>query len=454
MSGAAVNACAWSAYINFLFKGQVVNMTQLYVAHWESAPRPLSTQPDLLAALIVLVIVVIISLGANCSSKINAVIVCINVLVLSFTSVVGFAYADLDNWRLKDKGGFLPYGFGGVLSGSTACFWAMSGYEASATSIEEAKTPHKSIPIATFIAIIFVTVLYVLTSSAITLLTPFDSIDSLAPLPSAFAARDITWAKYIVLFGPLCGLTTTLLNAVFSFVRMVYAMSNDGLLFPFLSKVHNCSHIPLWSVFICCIVVMPIACFMDMKDIFGFGVILALLQYTLISVIVMLLRYQPAKEQHTSINTNVVYSNVPVEQISLSNEHNFDEDGNEMLLNSNGDAANDIYTSQPHQTLLKPSMVWLSKCLCCYTDYVIPVVLFCLVVSCSVVGTLLCSCYHLIVQGNAVVIIVVVFLSLLSLMIVGILAAHKQNVTHLVIKVSHLMDTWKYGNNIITVNNE
>ena len=446
IAGAAVNACSWSAYMNFLFHDQVKNLTQTYIAHWESAPRPLSTQPDILACVIIVIVVFVIAMGANCSSKINTVIVCINVMVLLFTSVVGFIYADLDNWRLKDKGGFLPFGFGGVLSGATACFWAMSGYEAAAVSIEEAKTPQKSIPRATLIAILSVTVLYLLTSSAITLVTPYDTIDTLAPLPSAFASRDITWAKYIVLFGPLCGLTTTLLNSVFGFVRITYAMSKDGLLFPFLSNVHGCSRIPLWPVFVCALVILPISCFMDLKDIIGFGIVLALLQYTLISITVLILRYRPVKQELTNMSANSDYSTVPLEHIA--NTDNFDDDDDDddddvtsmLPMNGrngdlNGNANVKSLTLTAKQSHLHPRCTWLSRCLCCSADYVTLTLIILMLVSLSGLSATVYMCYVPLTEGDWVVLVSVLLLTALSLVLVCLLAAHKQNVANLVIKV-------------------
>ena len=428
MAGSAVNACAWSAYVDYLFEGKIVNLTQTFVAHWPSVHRPMSPQPDLLAAAILIVVIIVIACGANCTSKINAIIVCVNIAVLVFTSIVGFIYADLDNWRLKDKGGFLPHGFVGVLSGSTACFWAMSGYEASAISIEEAKTPQKSIPRATFIAIALVTILYLLTSSAITLVTPYDAIDTLAPLPSAFSSRGIIWAKYIVLFGPLLGLTTTLLNSMFGFVRIVYAMSKDGLLWPRFSHVHSFSHIPLWSLFLGSLIIIPVACLMDLKDIISFGVVLALLQYSLVSVIVIILRYKPLQN-----NTHHGFHGVMMEDVSA--DDNFDEDTAELVQNGNSYNV-PMVPKLMKQANLRSSYIWLADILCCEVSSVIPVILFFLLLIICIVVVLCYLMFSMILSSSLIYILLIALLCATALLLLMIIAAHKQNVENLIIKVT------------------
>ena len=43
--------------------------------------------------------------------------------------------------------------------------------------------------------------LYMGSSSALTLMVPYDTADVAAPFPAAFAARGARWAQYIVALG-------------------------------------------------------------------------------------------------------------------------------------------------------------------------------------------------------------------------------------------------------------
>lgn len=245
-----------------------------------------------MAVIFMAVITMVVAMGANCSSRFTSVFTILNISVLVFVIIVGFIYAQPENWTSPEHGGFMPFGFTGVLSGSTACYFAFSGYEVIAVSVEEAKDPKKSIVRAFMFSLVIVTLLYVGASCAITLVSPLSEIDSEAPLPSAFAARGLIWAKYILSIGPLCGITTTLLSSQFCMVRIVYAIANDGLFFPTFSRVNSRTKVPLMTVIIGGFFMAVFAFCFELKDILGFSVILNLLQYVLLSAGVIILRYQ------------------------------------------------------------------------------------------------------------------------------------------------------------------
>lgn len=53
--------------------------------------------------------------------------------------------------------------------------------------------------------------------------------------------------KWIVTVGAVFALCTSLLGAMFPLPRILYAMSNDGLLFKIFAKVHPKSQTPIIS---------------------------------------------------------------------------------------------------------------------------------------------------------------------------------------------------------------
>ncbi len=290
--GGATNARAWSSYLDFLLQGTIRNFTESHVAHWYVG-APVAEYPDFVALAVVMLLTTVVALGAKCSSWFNSLFAFVNISVLVFVIVVGFIYADLDNWKLEDHGGFMPYGFSGVLAGSGACFWAYSGFEIITCAVEEARNPRRDIPISMLSCLSLVAALYMLTSAAVTMVTPYYTIDATAPLPSAFAAKGIIWAKYVVAIGPLCGLTTTLLGSVYSFVRVSYAIADDGLLFPVFCRVMPCSKVPVWSVLIAGSLMGLLALAFDLAELIGFSVVMTLLGYVLICAAVIILRYRP-----------------------------------------------------------------------------------------------------------------------------------------------------------------
>lgn len=274
-----------------LFNGTISNITRTHFKEWTIGP-PVAQYPDLVAMGVMLIMTLVVALGAKCSSWFNSFFALLNVSILCFVIVVGFTYADISNWT----SGFFPHGFSGVLSGAAVCFWAFSGFHILSCAVEEAHNPKRDIPIATVLALMTVMILYVGTTASLTIMTPYSEIDTSAPLPSAFAAKKLHWAQIIASLGPLCGLTTTLMSSMYSFVRISYKISEDGLLFSFLSRVNSYTRVPLWSILFCGTTMAAISLFFDLSELISFTVVLILMSYCLVCGGVIILRYLPQSD--------------------------------------------------------------------------------------------------------------------------------------------------------------
>lgn len=68
-------------------------------------------------------------------------------------------------------------------------------------------------------------------SAVLTLMWPYYKLSERSALPEVFAMRGAEWAKYIIAVGALCGLSASLIGALFPLPRMLYAMASDGLIF-------------------------------------------------------------------------------------------------------------------------------------------------------------------------------------------------------------------------------
>jgi amino acid transporter len=184
-----------------------------------------------------------------------------------------------------------------MVNGAATCFWAFSGFEMISCAVEESRNPRRDIPVATFLTMFVVTFLYLGVSAGLTLMIPYTSLDTSAPLPSAFSYHSLVWGYYIVAIGPLCGFTTALLSATYGFVRTALAMAEDGLLFSWFSEVNNCTHVPVVSVLFCGLLQAVIAFAFDIRDLIAFSVNLLFLSYCTACVCVIVLRY---KQQYKS----------------------------------------------------------------------------------------------------------------------------------------------------------
>lgn len=308
----------------------MANFTQTHVADWTSVGTPIAPYPDFVGCALIILVTIVISFGARLSSGVNNSIVVLNVLMLVFVSILGFIYSDIDNWTSEETGGFMPYGVGGVLAGSGACFWALAGFETVSSAAEEALTPRKSIPLATGIIVVLVTILYVTMSAAITLMTSYVDIDSTAPLPSAFQVKGIVWAQYVAAIGPMLGLMTMLLNCIYVSVRLVYAIAEDGLLPSIFSKVNQTTKVPLAASLMVGILICLTTIFLDLEEILGFSIIILIGQHMAVAIGVTILRYRTDEcEDHQTHGNEPVsrpsrYRAIISRDINTSNrnEHN------------------------------------------------------------------------------------------------------------------------------------
>lgn len=114
-------ARAWSGYVDALTGGAVTNFTSYITGEFIMVP-PMGRVPDLLASCLCIIYSALMALGVKNSTAVNSVLTMVNLGVMATVIVLGFYYADPANW-VNVRGGFIPFGFSGVLAGKNFhCF--------------------------------------------------------------------------------------------------------------------------------------------------------------------------------------------------------------------------------------------------------------------------------------------------------------------------------------------
>ena len=289
MIGTAADAAALSGAFDYAIGYRVRNFTITHIGAFNISY--IGEYPDILSFIFTITVTVILACGVRESAQFTSLFNIFNVLVVLFIIITGFFFVDIKNWTEGD--GFFPYGGMGVLSGAATCFYAFVGFDVIATTGEEATNAPKSIPIAIVASLVIVFVAYFGVSSVVTLMVPYNLLDKHSPIPDAFRQRGLPWANYIISVGAICGLSSSLLGNLFPLPRIILAMSQDGLLFECFGRINKRTEVPVNATIYPGILTAFFALLFDLQELVEMMSIGTLLAYSLVSLCVLILRYQP-----------------------------------------------------------------------------------------------------------------------------------------------------------------
>jgi len=230
MVAAVLVSTGWSAYLVNLLSNLGLQLPHAICASpWDKVPGTINLPAVFIVGLLTLLLV----RGVRESSRINLIIVSVKIAVILFFIVLSIHYIKPTNWKP-----FMPFGFGGVMTSAAIVFLAYVGFDAVSTAAEEAVNPQRDMPIGIITSLVVATILYVSVSAIMTGIVPYTRLDVADPIALVLNELGKPWASMIISVGAIAGITSVLLVLMLGQPRILFAMSRDGLLPRFLSKVH------------------------------------------------------------------------------------------------------------------------------------------------------------------------------------------------------------------------
>lgn len=247
-------AFSWSGYFTNLLDGVGVHMPEWLTINyrsasaafrdnlpgegyqaWINAPQLGSLRIifDLPAFMINVLITWLVYVGVNESRKVSNFMVLLKLFIIVVVIVTGAFFIDIDNWTP-----FMPNGFGGVMGGAAAVFFAYIGFDAVSTLAEESKNPMRDLPRGMMYSLMICTVVYVLLALVLTGMVSYNALGVSDPLAEVFKLKGVKWMLYFVSIAAVVAMTSVILVFQLGQPRIWMSMARDGLLPKRFAKIH------------------------------------------------------------------------------------------------------------------------------------------------------------------------------------------------------------------------
>ena len=250
---------------------------------------------NLPAFLIVALITVVLVIGIRESANSNNAMVLLKIAVILFFCAVGATLIKPEYWNNPALGGFSPNGWKGISAGAAIIFFSYIGFDATSTAAEEAKDPGKDMPFGIIMSLIVCTVLYIVLALVMTGMAPWNQLGTPEPMITALALADgspklLSISRLIVSLGAVIAMSSVLLVFQLGQPRIFMSMSRDGLLPPFLARVHPRFKTPYIGTIITGLFVATFAAFANIAEVVDLTNIGTLFAFVLVSAGVIVLR--------------------------------------------------------------------------------------------------------------------------------------------------------------------
>jgi APA family basic amino acid/polyamine antiporter len=182
------------------------------------------------------------------------------------------------------------FGWTGVMAGAGVVFFAYIGFDAVSTAAQEAKNPRRDMPIGIIGSLLVCTLLYILVAAIATGVVPYRELDVPDPIAVAADRAGMRWMAEVIKFGAIAGLSSVILVMMLGQTRVLWTMSKDGLLPPFISRVHPRFQTPWVITIVTGVFVAIFSAIFTVREAGSLCSIGTLLAFVIVAMAVMVLR--------------------------------------------------------------------------------------------------------------------------------------------------------------------
>jgi APA family basic amino acid/polyamine antiporter len=252
---------------------------------------------NLPAFLVVMLITWVLVRGIKESADSNNAMVILKIVIILFFITVGLFLIKPSNWTNPATGGFAPNGFAGISAGAAIIFFSYIGFDAVSTAAEEAENPGRDMPFGIIMSLVVCTVLYIALSAVMTGIAPWKTLGTPEPMITALQQASgppklLSISRFIIALGAVIAMGSVLLVFQLGQPRIFFSMARDGLLPPFIAKVHPKYKTPHVGTIITGIFVGVFAAFANIAEVVDLTNIGTLFAFVLVSLGVIVLRYK------------------------------------------------------------------------------------------------------------------------------------------------------------------
>lgn len=223
-------AVGWSGYLVGWLQSAGVSLPQMLLAGPHAGGII-----NLPAVIVSLAIAGMLMLGTRESATLNIVLVIVKMVALA--AFIALALPSFDQANMTP---FMPYGFAstvqdgatrGVMAAAAIVFFAFYGFDAVATSAEEARRPGRDLTIGILGSMAVCTIIYMgVAFAAVGAMSYLDLGNSPEPLALVLRTLDYPLASYLIALAALIALPSVILVMMYGQSRVFFVMARDGLL--------------------------------------------------------------------------------------------------------------------------------------------------------------------------------------------------------------------------------